>query len=175
MSMILKPQDVLVGLSMCQRKTLRSTYAEKAEKLEMSASEVHAAKKRLCEARLVDPDTKEIRHGPMLEFLIHGVPYVFATSPKEWTRGVPTAWAAPVLSDKIALSAQPPPIWPYPEGTVQGVAVQPLYPSVVQAAKKDPELYDLLSLVDALRIGRVREKRIAEVEIRNRLKQYAGS
>ena len=168
--MTLKPQDVLVGLSMCCRKTRKDTYAEKAEKLGMSASEVHAAEKRLCEARLVDTDTKEIRRGPMLEFLVHGVPYAFATSPKEWTRGVPTAWAAPVLSNKIALSDQPPPIWPDPEGAVQGVAVQPLYRSVVQAVKKDSELYDLLSLVDALRIGRVREKKIAEEEIRNRLK-----
>ena len=173
--MILKPQDVLVGLSMCCRKARKDTYAEKAQKLGMSASEVHAAEKRLCEARLIDADTKEIRRGPMLEFLVHGVPYAFATSPKEWTRGVPTAWAAPVLSDKIALSDQPFPIWPDPEGTVQGVAVQPLYRSVVQAVKKDPELYDLLSLVDALRIGRVREKQIAEEEIRNRLKQHARS
>lgn len=173
--MILKPQDVLVGLSMCCRKARNDTYAEKAEKLGMSASEVHAAEKRLCEARLVDVDTREIRRGPMLEFLVHGVPYAFATSPKEWTRGVPTAWAAPVLSSKIALSDQPSPIWPDPEGMVQGVAVQPLYRSVVQAVKKDSELYDLLSLVDALRIGRVREKKIAEEEIRNRLKQYAGS
>ena len=167
--MVLKSQDVLVGLSMCRRKARKYTYAEKAKKLGLSASEVHAAEKRLCEARLVNVETREIRRGPMLEFLVHGVPYVFATSPKEWTRGVPTAWAAPVLSDKIASSDQPPPIWPDPEGAVQGVAVQPLYRSVVQAIKEDPELYDLLSLVDALRIGRVREKKIAEEEIRNRL------
>ena len=47
--------------------------------------------------------------------------------------------------------------------------------SVPRAVKKDPELYDLLSLVDALRIGRVREKKMAEEELRNRMERYAGS
>ena len=111
----------------------------------------------------------------MLEFLIHGVPYVFAESPKEWTRGIPTAWAAPALADKISQGNQPPPIWADPEGDVQGVAVKPLYKSVTEVVKGDPELYDLLTLVDALRIGRMREKRLAEEAIRDRLNSSAGS
>ncbi|WP_162027243.1 MULTISPECIES: hypothetical protein [unclassified Lentimonas] len=173
--MVLKPQDVLVALNLCLPGAKGLSYAEKAKVLGMSASEVHAAEKRLCEARLVQLDSKEVRRGPLLEFLIHGVPYVFATSPKEWTRGMPTAWAAPALADKFAQTDQPTPIWPDPEGTVQGVAVEPLYRSVANVAKKDSELYDLLSLVDALRIGRMREKKLAEDEIRKRLKEYAGS
>jgi len=88
---------------------------------------------------------------------------------------MPTAWAAPALADQFAQSDQPPPIWPDPEGKIQGVSVEPLYRSVTQVVKVDAELYDLLSLVHALRIGRVREKKVAEHEIRNRLKQYAGS
>lgn len=173
--MILKPQDVLVALYLCRPEAATFTYAEKAKALGMSASEVHAAEKRLCEARLIDPDSRGVRRGPMLDFLVHGVPYVFATSPKEWTRGVPTAWAAPALADQFAQSDQPPPIWPDPEGKTKGVSVQPLYRSVPKVVREDAELYDLLSLVDALRIGRVREKKVAEHEIRNRLKQYAGS
>ena len=175
MDVILKPQDVLVALNLCRPKATKCTYAEKAKALGMSASEVHAAEKRLCEARLIDPDSKGVRRGPLLEFLVHGVPYAFAATPKEWTRGMPTAWAAPALANQFAQSDQPPPIWPDPEGKTQGVSVQPLYPSVTQVAGEDADLYDLLSLVDALRIGRVREKKVAEDEIRNRLKQYAGS
>lgn len=175
MHMIIKPQDVLVGLSLCRDRGQKRTYAEKADRLSMSASEVHAAEKRLRDARLFDADRKVIRKKAMLEFLVHGVPYVFAASLKELARGMPTAWAAPVLVDKIAQGNQLPPVWPDPEGPIQGVAVKPLYRSVPRAVKKDPELYDLLSLVDTLRIGRVREKKMAEEELRNRMERYAGS
>lgn len=55
------------------------------------------------------------------------------------------------------------------EGIVTGQAIAPLYRSVPQAAKNDPELYALLSLIDALRVGRVREQPLAEGELKNRL------
>lgn len=173
--MNIKPQDILVALNLCREKEGLRNYAEKARRLGMSASEVHSAERRLSEARLFDADRKVIRKNSMLEFLVHGVPYVFAVSPKEWTRGVPTAWAAPVLVDKVSQGNQPPPVWPDPEGRVQGVAVKPLYGSVPKAVKDDPELYDLMALVDALRIGRVREKKIAEEELKRRFKSYGGS
>ena len=41
--------------------------------------------------------------------------------------------------------------------------------SVPRAVKTDPELYDLLCLVDALRIGRARERALAEQELSQRL------
>ncbi|MEJ1973089.1 MAG: hypothetical protein WDM96_11715 [Lacunisphaera sp.] len=59
------------------------------------------------------------------------------------------------------------------EGRVQGAAVQPLYGSVPGAARRDPELYHLLALVDALRIGRARERALAEKEIGERLNLHA--
>lgn len=37
----------------------------------------------------------------------------------------------------------------------------PLYRSVSQVASDDSRLYELLSVVDALRLGRARERRIA--------------
>jgi hypothetical protein len=37
------------------------------------------------------------------------------------------------------------------------------------AARRDPALYDLLALVDALRIGRARERSLAEKEITKRM------
>ena len=94
--MAIKPQDVLVGLHLCRTRNKKESFARKAERLGMSASEVHSAEKRLVAARLLEDDRKVIRKQAMLEFLIHGVAYVFAESPKEWTRGIPTAWAAPL-------------------------------------------------------------------------------
>jgi hypothetical protein len=126
----------------------------------------------LGEANLVDPETREIGREALRNFLVHGEPYAFPASPKEVTRGMPTAWAAPVLSGKISASEQIPPVWPDPEGQVQGAAVQPLYGSVPGAARRDPALYDLLALVDALRIGRARERSLAEKEITHRLNTH---
>jgi len=172
--MVTKPQDIVVALKLCLNEARRS-YADLGQELGMSASEVHAAVRRLGEAKLVDPETKEIRREALRNFLVHGVPHAFPASPKEVTRGMPTAWAAPVLSDKISASGQIPPVWPDPEGQVQGTAVQPLYGSVPGAARNDPALYDLLALVDALRIGRARERSLAEQEITVRLNAHVGT
>ncbi len=170
--MVIKAQDILVALKLSLREP-KSSYSEKAADLGMSASEVHAAERRLLEARLLDPHTKEIKHEALLRFLVNGVPYAFAASPKEMTRGIATAWAAPVLADKFAVSTQSPPVWPDPNGTVQGVAVKPLYRSVPTAIKSSPALYELLALVDALRIGRARERKLAEEELKECFKHYA--
>ena len=95
--MYLKPQDIVLALSLiCQKSPV--SYAEKGRVLRMSASEVHAGEGRLVTARLLDPEKKMVRKVALTEFLVHGVPYAFATAPKEFTRGIPTAWAAPVLA-----------------------------------------------------------------------------
>lgn len=170
--MFTKPQDIVVALKLALG-AVDLSYAELGRDLGMSASEVHAAVRRLTEARLLDPETKLVRLEAFRNFLVHGVPYAFPVSPKGITRGMPTAWAAPAMSDKISSSEQMPPVWPDPEGRVQGAAVQPLYPSVPGAARRDPELYHLLALVDALRIGRARERALAEKEIGQRLNHHA--
>jgi hypothetical protein len=46
--------------------------------------------------------------------------------------------------------------------------VFPLYPSVPEVALKDHALHILLALVDALRVGRAREKELAAKELKNR-------
>jgi hypothetical protein len=42
---------------------------------------------------------------------------------------------------------------------------------VPKAARRDPVLYELLALVDALRDGRARERRMAERELSTRLRE----
>ncbi len=172
--MVTKPQDIVVALKLVLG-AVDLNYAELGKNLGISASEVHAAVRRLTEARLLDPETKQVRLEAFRNFLVHGVPYAFPVSPKAITRGMPTAWAAPAMSDKISSSDQMPPVWPDPDGKVQGAAVQPLYASVPGAARRDPELYHLLALVDALRIGRARERALAEKEIGQRLTHHVHS
>jgi hypothetical protein len=50
-----------------------------------------------------------------------------------------------------------------------GLALTPLSPSVPLAASLDPQLYELLGLVDALRVGRIREQQLAAIALQERL------
>ena len=84
-------------------------------------------------------------------------------------RGLPTAHSAEPLKSKLVASPSEVYVWPDPQGAVRGQAITPLYRSVPQAASNDPELYALLSLIDALRVGRVREQRLAASELEKRL------
>jgi hypothetical protein len=172
--MFTKPQDIIVAIKMALTAA-SPTYAELGQSLGMSASEAHAAMRRLVDARLADPDTHQIRRQALRDFLVHGVPYVFPAQPREMTRGMPTAWAAPVLSAAFAAAGQVAPVWPDPDGNTQGASVRPLYPSAPGAARRDPVLYDFLALVDALRIGRARERSLAEKEISERLLNRAAA
>ena len=169
----LKSQDIFVALKLLSAGPAKS-FADLGASLGISASEAHAAVRRLVEARLWNSDLKRLNRQALLAFLVHGVPYAFPAALKETTRGVPTGWAAPVFAGRIVAN-EPPPVWPDPQGEVRGQAVQPLYPSVVQAAKLDPKLYDLLALVDALRLGRARERKIAEQELEKRLMEASGA
>ena len=57
----------------------------------MSASEAHAAAQRAVRSQLVDGSARRVRGRNLLEFLEHGVRYVFPAEPGQLTRGVPTA------------------------------------------------------------------------------------
>ncbi len=61
-------------------------------------------------------------------------------------------------------------VWPWPEGDARGQSIEPIYHSVPIAIKNDSNLYELLALVDAVRVGRVREQNIALDELKRRIK-----
>jgi hypothetical protein len=66
-------------------------------------------------------------------------------------------------------SVEPPPVWPDEAGEVRGLEFAPLYKSVPQAARRDPRLYELLVLVDAIRGGQLEVREVAVRELRVRL------
>lgn len=144
-----------------------------AADLNMSPSEIHAAIKRLQQARLLHgPEMQEKPNLSALEeFLLHGVKYAFPAEHGQLTRGVPTSFAAPPLNDEIASDDELPPVWPWREGETRGIALAPLYRTAPAVALRDPILYELLALVDAIRDGRARERKIAEKELVSRLRK----
>lgn len=170
--MILKPQDIVVLLKLVAIGPEPWTFQHLAVELSISQSEVHAGVRRAVAARLMSDATaasgRPVREA-LLEFLVHGVKYAFPPERGALTRGVPTGYAAPPLDKLIVGSSDPPPVWPYAEGSVRGVAFAPLYPSVPAAALKDARLYELLALVDAIRDGRARERTLAAKELESRL------
>ena len=167
MAMIAKSLDIVVLLKLLVDGGGKP-YAQMSQELGMSASEVHAAVRRCVEAGLVNSDSRQPLRRPVMEYLLHGVRYAFPGKRGALARGIPTAHAAPPLATQITLDDLPP-VWPNPEGTTKGYALEPLYSSVPVAIKSDPKLYELLALVDTLRIGRARERKLAEEELKKRL------
>ena len=161
----------MVVLKLCSYERKRPPMSMVAADLNMSPSEIHAAIKRLQQARLLHgPELQEKPNISALEeFLLHGAKYAFPAEHGQVTRGVPTSFAAPPLKDEIASPDELPPVWPWPEGETRGVALDPLYRTAPAAALRDPVLYELLALVDAIRDGRARERKIAEKELIRRL------
>ncbi len=167
--MVLKPQDVLVALKIALLKPGgRFAFAELGSALGLSGSEVHSAVRRCVQAKLVARVPWRVdkmvaaNRTNLLEFLLHGVRYAFPPTYGTVTRGMPTGYAAPVLSQFFAPAAGLPPVWPDPNGEVRGRALEPLYASIPKAASQDSELYAALALVDAVRSGGARDREIAE-------------
>ncbi len=169
--MVLKPQDIVVALKLCSYKSQRPSIARISVQLEMSPSEVHGAIKRCQASRLIHgPEMSERPNIKALEeFLIHGVKYSFPAKHGDVTRGIPTSYGAEPLRSLITQGNEAPPVWPYAEGGQRGPLLEPLYPTVPLSALQDPFLYECLSLVDAIRDGRTRERNIAEKELVKRL------
>lgn len=92
---------------------------------------------------------------------------VFPQQPGAVVRGVPTAHSAPPLS--LSIQSTEHYVWPSGKGTLRGQSIIPLYPSVVDAVQNDQKLYELLAMVDAIRVGRAREKELAIIELQNRI------
>jgi hypothetical protein len=172
----LKPQDVCVLLKIVALGRVPWSYSQLAYELGMSASEVHAGVKRAMEASLMRLDGGWGFPEPSAlgELLVHGVRYVFAPARGGLVQGMPTAHAAPPLNRFLILqSGEPPPVWPDSQGEVRGLEFAPLYKSVPQAARRDPRLYEMLALVDAIRGGDTQQRIVAVRELRQRLEASA--
>lgn len=168
---VLKPQDLLVALKIAVNENRIITFAELGHELSMSASEVYAATQRAVMSRLVTREDGQLRavRLSLQEFILHGVKYVFPALEGGITRGMATGIAAPPLKKFFAQYEALSPVWPDPQGEERGLSLQPLYPSVPFAARADFQLYEVLTLVDALRSGAAREREIAASELMGRL------
>ncbi|MFC2993623.1 hypothetical protein [Halomonas tibetensis] len=136
-----------------------------AEETGISKSQVSLVLQRCLEVGLVRKDRQtgvpRANARALYNFVVHGVRYVFPAKPGEITRGIATTFAAPVLKGQLYSSGELPMVWPDARGNSKGQAIEPLFKSVPYAVRRDPELYAMLALVDAIRLGHPRESKVA--------------
>ena len=162
--MNLKPQDLLVLLKVAAHPPQRWAYTALGEALAMSTSEAHACVRRAVASGLaVAPSRGEwspVRPN-LLEFVLHGVRYVWPAMAGPVKRGVTTAFGVEPLASQLTAAPGEAPVWAQPDGKAKGPTLSPLYRTAPQAALADPALHRLLALLDALRAGRARERSLA--------------
>lgn len=170
---MLKPQDCLVLIKLLANPAVYYSQRQLSDEICISLSEVNAGLKRLEEAGLVRKGhsshlsiSKEYIPNltASLEFLTVAIKYFFPVKLGTLTRGIPTAVAAPIFQNKIALGRDPVPVWPDAQGDKKGLGLDPIHPSVTKSLHKefDENFYEILVLVDAIRVGRARERNIAK-------------
>lgn len=137
----------------------------------ISKSQISLSLNRMYDVGLAKVDRKlqvpNVNKTALIGFLEHGIRYVFPAKEGAVTRGIATSIAAPVLRGKLMTSGELQPVWPDPKGRTKGMLIEPLHPNVFVAIKEDAQLYAMLALTDAIRIGHPRERNIALDMLKN--------
>ncbi len=167
---MISQSDVAIAVFLAEHP--EATFESIASTLSISLSTAHTGVGRLRESQIMLPDGRRVNRSALLEFIEHGLRYVFPVAPGRLVRGVPTAHSGPVLADAITADEQY--VWPSPHGTAHGHAITPLIPRAAELAQREPGTYAALSLVDAVRVGRARERKLACEALRARFHVPTG-
>lgn len=165
----IKPQDIAILLKLVSLGDKKWRHVDLVAALGLSQAEISFALNRCRTVGFLDSAKKKVMKAALLEFLVHGLKYVFPARTGPISRGLPTAHSAAPLAGKIVAPAEDMYVWPYENGRIRGQSIEPLYEKAPQAAEKDKVLYELLALVDAIRAGRARELAMAVRELEARL------
>jgi hypothetical protein len=165
----MRPQDIVVLLKIVALQTDDWRNIEIATSLHISPSEVSEALNRCRIAKLIDSKKRLVFKNALVEFLVYGLKYVFPVEPGAMAKGVPTAHSASPIKEHIA-SETDVYVWPYSRGNVRGQAIEPLYQTLPMAVQYDDLFYELMAIVDTIRVGRAREIKMAIDELKKRLK-----
>jgi hypothetical protein len=155
----MRPQDIAILLKLCSINDRSWHLVPLSNSLQISISEISESLNRSRLARLVDYNKKQVNRQNLLEFLEHGVQYVFPQQPGATVRGVPTAHSHPSMKTKFISEVDY--VWPDNKGPSMGMMIEPLYAKQTEAIEDDPQYYKLLALVDVIRVGKVREVKFA--------------
>ena len=169
---MLRPVDALLLLKLAAQGPSLPTVRAIADELGISKSAMATSMRRLQEAELLIGKGRERRLNVLAihEFLEHAVRYLLPARFGPWQRGLPTAHSAEPLASRLLGDIEPVVI-PLRTGPSRGRALSPIHRLAPRAAARDRRLYRLLVIVDALRIGRARERALAAKELRSCLQE----
>lgn len=141
------------------------SYSELAQELGVSPSMAFRSVENGKRCGLLGPNLS-VRRSALHKILLAS-PHIFPAELGAPASGIPTGFAGPPLKDSFHADAADKPVWPHREGPEVGRAVEALHQAAPGAALRDDQLYDLLCLVDALRIGRARERGMAQAKLKD--------
>ena len=167
----MKPQDILVLAKIVAMGQNPWLGQDLAVELCISKSEISESLNRSKYARLLDFSKQKVNSAAFFDFLAYGIRYVYPALTKGRQKGFLTAFSAAPLNKRIVSKTSI--VWASENGTAFGESIEPLYPAVVQAIQKDKSLYEIMSLIEVIRIGRVREIELAKDELKARFQSYA--
>ncbi|GAB2610271.1 hypothetical protein [Belliella aquatica] len=142
-------------------------YRDLSSSIFISISEISESLNRSKLAGLIDIEGKKIKRNALMEFIQHGFKYVFPQLPGAIVNGIPTAHSHSFYKNQIV--SQLLIVWPTPDGSVRGQSIQPLHKGVVKAIEYDELFYKLLASLDIIRIGKVREVKLAIEELKKHI------
>lgn len=150
----LKPQDALLACRLLSLADPRRDwcYSSLAEAVGISAGEAHRSVDRLRRALVLLP-SNEVSRRHLRDLLVVACPRIYYPTRGGIERGTATSVHAPGLKERFGVAAGAlPVVWPG-RGDARGESLLPIYPTVPEASAGDATLYELLALVDVLRVG----------------------
>lgn len=171
---MLGPTDIYVLTGLLSEDRDAWTLRELAARLHVDHTLVHRVLKRSETAALYTARAKDVNRANFEELVIHAARFIAPVRLGALTRGVPAAWAAEPLSTLITQAGQePPPVWPDPLGAIRGQALEPLHPAAIKASRDSAYLARLLAMIDSLRAGDVRVRKVAARALHEELSRTA--
>lgn len=125
------------------------------QSLKISLSEVSESLDRSKFSGLLDNSKKRVNRQGLSNLLIYSIQYIFPVKPGALVRGIPTAHSFPKFQKEFNSNIQY--VWQDDDGTDIGQEIEPFYKSQGFAARQDHTLYEVLALIDLLRVGKKRE------------------
>src|SRR3972149_6403761 len=110
----MRSQDIVILLKIAALDEHKWFVKDLAFTLNISQSEVSESLNRSKIAGLITADKKKLMKNNLLDFLEHGLRYVYPAEPGAIQRGMPTAHNAPPLNNII--SAEESYVWSWAEG-----------------------------------------------------------
>jgi len=181
--MQLKPHDTVVALKYgCIALSEQSTDKANgkisvravASSLGISPGEISKSNQRLVKAKLIAPVEESYQKNlpynlvvtHMQDWLSHGIQYSVIAESMGVGRGMVTSWSNKAIHSEF-VPRELAYVWLTPGGDTTGEGISPIYPKAPLAAREDHHLHYILSLIDAIRLGKPRELNIARGLIRD--------